>query len=472
MPIPEPQFQLPLAATMDLQYRLPPFQQVFFTPTIVISLILFAIAVIAVVYLSHRSRVKANIEARKEALKTAERILFKRGGDADDAQRVLFAFQQHPEIDPAAMIMLHDRFQAEFRPLLNKDFGVDFGERMEKIYFPPPKDTRAALAAARDVKEAVEETKAASAGQTAAAILDLMDATLKPGVVARLVFDGVEGGYECLIMGHDMQTVNVTLPAHSNQLVAALHPGTRVEGTLESGPSLIAFSASVVQAVAGSMPYCRITAWTNAWEVRTRDAVRLPISLDVDFQHISTFASGSIKMSNLNKEIGSLRPGRLMDVSLGGCCLETPSEAEFRVGDMIRFSKSLTPGNPPATLLGAVVNIDRIDPEENEGSRQRLHAQFLVIDDVSQRILVRAIRQLQDAVDREEWMQAQQLLQKMRRNRIQNIGSPASAGRVTGSGATRRGGRTAAGPHKDVTRPKAGPSASVTRNRNTPPKAP
>lgn len=420
---------LPVAATIDLQYRLPPPQQLLFTPTIAISLVVLGIAVIIMIHLSRRSRQKARAEARREALRTVERVLLKRGGTHDDVDRMLFVFQANPKIDPSAMVMIHEQFLSVMRPKLEKAFDKHFADRMELLYFPPPKETRRALAGqTKDVKELVEEQKSTSAGQTAAAIVDLMDATLKPGVVARLAFEGIESAYECLVMGHDMQTINVTLPAHNDRLMAALHPGVRIEGTLESGPSLMAFTSSVLQAVAGSMPYLRMAPWKSAWEIRKRDSMRLPISLDIDFQHISTVATDNIRMSNLNKEIGTLRPGRLMDISLGGCAIETPSGASFRVGDMIRFAKSLVTGNPPATLLGALVNVDQIDPQENEGSVQRLHVQFLIIDAVSQRILVRTLRQLQDVAEKNDWMQAQSLLQKMRRNRIQNIGSPAAAG--------------------------------------------
>ncbi|MCC8181164.1 MAG: PilZ domain-containing protein [Planctomycetes bacterium] len=226
------------------------------------------------------------------------------------------------------------------------------------------------------------------------------------------------------VMGHDTNHINVTLPANNNKLIASIKPGLMVEGSLESGPSLMAYTAEVLQAVAGSMPYCRITAWKSAWEVRKRESVRLPISVEIDFQHISTVATNNMRISNIDKELGTIRPGKLMDISLGGCCLETPSSAKFNVGDMVRFSKALVTGNPPATLLGAIVNVADIDPEENAGAIKRLHVQFLIIDDVSQRILVRTMRQLQDVMAREEWMQAQQLLQRMRRNKIENLGSP------------------------------------------------
>ncbi|MCD8139341.1 MAG: PilZ domain-containing protein, partial [Planctomycetaceae bacterium] len=461
---------LPVAATMDLQYRLPPPQQLLFTPTIAISVVVLILAIIVMVYLSRRARIKARQEARREALKMVERILLKRGGTHDDADRMLYIFRTHPKLDPSSMIMVHEQFRESIVPLLQEIFDEKFAERMDKLYFPPPKDTRHALSGqTKDVKALVEEQKTASAGQTAA-ILDLMDATLKPGVLTRLAFDGVEGGYECLVMGHDLHSINVTLPAHNDKLVASLKPGQRIEGTLESGPSLMAFTSEVLQAVAGTMPYLRMTPWKSAWEIRKRDSMRLPISLEIDFQHISTAAADSIKVSSLHKEIGTLRPGMLMDVSLGGCCIETPSDAVFHVGDMVRFAKSLVSGNPPATLLGAVVNIDSIDPEQNEGSIQRLHIQFLVIDDVSQRILVRTLRQLQDEAERSEWMQAQQLLQKMRRNRIHNIGSPAAAGLrrgdtdVLGTGTTakkQRGTTNVTPPTRSI--PKVGARPSTRR---------
>ena len=416
----------PLAATMDLQYRLPPMQQVLYSPTIIISAVLLGITLVVVVYLAHRARKKAKENARREALRMVERILLKRGGTPEEADRMLYAFQANPALDPAAMVMLKDKFHDELRPTLERLYDKKFGERMEMIYFPPPKDTRRMLAV-QPAAAAGESGKHGPPAPPSAAIIDLMDATLRPGTMVRLMFQGVQGGYACLVMGHDMQSINLTLPANNDRLLAALKPGLRVEGTLESGPSLMAFNSTIIQAVAGSMPYCRITPWTAAWEVRKRDSIRLPISIDVDFQHISTSTTESIKISNLEKAIGTVRPGKLIDISLGGCAIETPSSAEFTIGDMIRFSKSLVTGNPPATLLGAVVKTDVIDPMEHEGSIQRIHIQFLVIDDVSQRILVRTLRQLQDVMDRDEWMHAQQLLQKMRRNKIQNIGSPAAS---------------------------------------------
>ncbi len=417
---------LPLAATMDLQYRLPPFQQILFNPTIGVSLGLLLVAIVVVIYLSHRARVKAKLEARLDALKMAEKILLKRGGTPDEVEQILYAFTVNPRLDPAAIVMIRERFQQDFRPALEKLYGNDFGQRMETVYFPPPKDTRRAIGKQEpDLKTLVEERRKEAGGQTAAAILDLMDATLRPGSVLRLTFSGQEGGYGCLVMGHDMQAIDVTLPANNNQLVAALSPGTGIEGSLESGPSLLAFTSEVIQAVAGSMPYCRIAAWKSVWEIRKRDSMRLPMSLELDFHHISTSAD-SIRISNLSKELGAIRPGRLLDISLGGCCIDTHSDANFRVGDMIRFSQSLIEGTPPATLLGAVVNIDPLDPERNEGAKQRLHVQFLVIDDVSQRILARTLRQLQDVADKDDWLQAQTLMQRMRRNNIPALGSPNS----------------------------------------------
>ncbi|MDR1744886.1 MAG: PilZ domain-containing protein, partial [Planctomycetota bacterium] len=305
---------------------------------------------------------------------------------------------------------------------------------------PPYKDTRHALSnQSNENAKLVEELKSANTGQTAAAIVNLMDAALRPGAITRLSFEGLEGGHACLVMGHDHKVINVTLPAHSNKLIAAIQPGMSIEGTLEHGASLIGFTSSVIQAVAGNMPYCRIVPWKSAWEIRKRVSVRLPAVLDIDFHHISTAESDSINMSNLEREIGALRPGRLIDLSHGGCCIETPSGGAFRTGDMIRFSRTLAPGDPPATFLGAIVKVDSdLDPDRSEGSLQRLHVQFLIIDDVSQRILVRALRQLQTTQDRNEWMQAQQLMQKIRRNNIENIGSPSA----TGAAPRRSGGTT------------------------------
>ncbi len=420
--IPQP---LPIAATIDLQGRLPPFQQTLLNPTIVISLVLLGLALICVVILSYRTRSLAKRAAYREALKTAERIILKRGGSLEDVDRVLYVFRTFPKLDPAAIVMLKDRYLTEMQPILERVFGINFGQRVQNLFYPPHQDTRRAYAnQTKDVAALVEEQKTVTAGQTPANILTLMDATLKPGMICRLTFEGIEGGYQCLVMGHDLNSINVTLPAHNDQLVAQLNPGRRIEGTIESGPTLMAFTSAIIQAIAGSMPYCRMSAWKTAWEVRTRDSIRLPISLEIDFNHISTAASESIKMASLDKVLGTIRPGRLTDLSLGGCCIDTPSDAVFRVGDMVRFSKAMVSGNPPATLLGAIVNIMAIDPETNEGSRQSLHIQFLIIDDVSQRILVRTIRQLQDSSDRDEWMRAQQLLQLMRRNKIPNIGSP------------------------------------------------
>ncbi len=432
----------PVAATMDLQYRLPPFRQILYTPTIIASVILLVVAILVVVYLSYRSRAKARIEARLDALKIAEKILLKRGGTVDDVQRILFVFKSNPQLDPASIVMVQDNFRSSMLPLLEQTFDRKFAEHMENLYFPPFSATRHAINDnAQDVNVLIEERKPATSGQTAAAaaaVLDMMDATLHPGAIVTLAFDGIGGGHDCMVMGHNMQSINITLPANNSQLVAALRPGMKIEGTLESGPSLLAFTSSVIQAVAGSMPYARISAWNSMWEVRKRESIRLPIELELDFQHISTSRSESIKVSRLDKEIASVRPGRLMDISLGGCCIETPSSEVFRIGDMIRFSKSLINGSPPATLLGAIVNIKHLEATESEPVRQLLHVQFLIIDDVSQRILVRALRQLRDLMERDEWMQAQALLQKMRRNNIQNIGSPAGGGR----GASRTGRRS------------------------------
>ncbi len=413
----------PAAAAAEI--HLPAPQQLIYTPTILVSVILLIIALVVVVYMSRRAHVRGRQEARRSALRTMEKVITRRGGSPDDVDRMFSIFSSHPGCDPAAMIMLKDRFHDELLPLIEKAFDKAFGERMEKLFFPPFKETRHALAIQNQEDEKlVEELKSATAAKTAEAISNLMDAVLRPGVITRLCFEGLEGGHECMIMGYDRSAINVTLPSHSDKFIAALQSGMGIDGTLEHGPSLIGFTASVIQAIAGSMPYCRITPWASAWEIRKRASVRLPAVLDIDFQHISTASEDSINMSNLEKEIGTLRPGRLVDLSHGGCCIETPSSGAFHTGDMIRFSRMLAPGDPPATFLGAIVNIDTLDPDQNTGSLQRLHVQFLIIDDVSQRILVRALRQLQNERERDEWIKAQQLLQKIRKHNIENIGSP------------------------------------------------
>jgi c-di-GMP-binding flagellar brake protein YcgR len=252
-----------------------------------------------------------------------------------------------------------------------------------------------------------------------------MDATLRPGVVLRLNFAGAEGGYNCLVMGHDLKGISVTLPANNDRLLAILRSGIAIEGTVENGSTLLAFTSEVIQAVAGSMPYCRIAAWRTAWEVRKRHALRLPVSLEIDFQHIATGDTETIHMASINNRVGAIRPGRMVDISIGGCCIESPSSSKFDQGDIIRFSQSLMNGTPPATFLGSVVKIDPIDkPEEHDGVRQRLHIQFLLVDDVSQRLLLRAIKHIQEAADQDEWVQAQRLMQQMRRYNIPILGSP------------------------------------------------
>lgn len=421
------QSTLPIAAAAaEPQIRLPPFQQIIYTPTILISLILLGIALVVVAYMSFRARKKAKAEARAGALKLAEKILVKRGGTPEDVTRLLYIFRAFPGLDPAAVAMIKDRFDDDLSPRLKQVFGGEFASRLESLYFPPPKTTRRGFGERdQDLRTLVEERRSIASSQAAATILDIMDATLRPGVAMKMHFQNIPGSYDCLAMGHDMQAFNITLPANNSALLALLKTGTQAEGTLEDGPSLIAFTAEVMQAVAGSMPYCRLSLWKSVWEVRKRDSVRLPLTLEIDFQHISTASAGSIRMSNLDKEIGTVRPGRLVDVSLGGCCIETPSTVVFSVGDMIRFSKVLAQGNPPATLLGAAVKVDKIRPEEHDGAIQRLHVQFLVIDDVSQRILVRTIRQLQEVAAKEEWLHSQHLLQQMRRNNVAIDGSPA-----------------------------------------------
>ena len=217
----------------------------------------------------------------------------------------------------------------------------------------------------------------------------------------------------------------MTLPANNDKLLDILRSGTAIEGTVENGSTLLAFTSEVIQAVAGSMPYCRIAAWRTAWEVRKRQALRLPVSLEFDFQHIATGGTETIHMASINNRVGAIRPGRMVDISIGGCCIESPSSSKFVHGDIIRFSQSLMNGMPPATFLGSIVKIDPIDkPEEHGGVRQRLHIQFLLVDDVSQRLLLRAIKHIQEVTDQDKWVQAQRLMQQMRRYNIPILGSP------------------------------------------------
>lgn len=420
---------MPIAATIDLQGRLPPPQQILLNPTIMVTIALLVTGLIIVMLLSRRAKEKAKRKVRRDALKMMERIVIKRGGSPDDVDKILVAFAAHPELNPTSIFMTRERFDEDLGPILEKIYDHQFRKQMFAIFFPPNKETRKALSKqSTKLNALVDEQKSLASAQASAAIQDLMDLTLKPGTVTRLAFEGIEGGCECLVMGLDGQGISITLPANNDQLIASLRPGMRIEGTLEHGPSLLAFTSSVIQAVAGSMPYCRIELWRSVWEVRKREAVRLSATLEIDFQHISTSRTDAIRISNLEKEPGAIRPGHLVDISLGGCCIETPSMVQFNTSDMVRFSVSLIDGSPPATLLGAIVNTVAIDPNLNNGSTQRLNIQFLIIDDVSQRLLVRALRRLQEAMEQDEWIQAQQLMQRMRRHNIPTIGSPAPSG--------------------------------------------
>ena len=233
--------------------------------------------------------------------------------------------------------------------------------------------------------------------------------------------EGISGVYTCLAMNHNINCLNVTLPANSGPLLDIIKPGLLVEGIFESGPSLMAFNSTVQAVIGGSMPLAKLSIWQNAWEMRKRETIRLGISLDVEFQHISTTSSNTFKMSKLEKEVGTVRPGRLTDLSLGGGGLETAADYEFNVGDFVRFQIGLIPGHPAATLLGAIVNVREIDPAMNDGMTKHLGLQFLALDDVSQRLLARAMRQLQEVSTQAAWLQAQKLLEQMRRNNVHEV---------------------------------------------------
>lgn len=416
-----PLIGLPLAATMDLQYRLPPPQQVLMSPTIMVSLLLFIAAIIVVVFLYQRAQTKAKRQKRRDDLLLAKKLLFKRGGNDEDFERLNFVFENYTRIDPAANVMVHDNFKTRLKPILESTFDQLFAARIERFYFPPPKDTNA-LAKEKNLKKLVAQTKNVADVQAAAAMIDLMDATLKPGTILKVSFDGIENNYECLVMNYNMQFINVTLPSNNPHLMNSLEPGLRAEGSFETGPSLMAFNSTVLGVVGGSMPFCRLSIWKNAWEVRKRDSVRLGIMIEVDFQHISTAASANYTLAQLDKEIGAIRPGRIVDLSLGGGCVETPSSYQFNVGDFIRFTTSLVDGHPPATLLGSIVDINNLDPQQHEGMVKRLHVQFLALDDVSQRLLARAMKQLQDAATHSDWLKAQRMLAQMRQNKIPEAG--------------------------------------------------
>ncbi|MDR1611393.1 MAG: PilZ domain-containing protein [Planctomycetota bacterium] len=414
---------LPLAATIDLKGRLPPMQQSGFTPIVIVSLLLLVVAILILIALSARARAEARKKKREEDLRMARKIIARRGGADEDLLRMDRLFELNPRIDPSAATLVADSFREHARPALERLFGNEYAEKMEKLLFPPPKDTNS-IAKERNLRKLVEETKTVASTQATSAMIDLMDATLKPGMVVHILFSEMAGGFDCLVMSYGMDSFNITLPSNNAGLLNSIRPGAAVEGSFESGPSLMAFTSAVETVVAGSMPFCRLSIWKNAWEVRKRESVRLGVSLDVDFQHISTASSGAIKMSQLDREISSIRPGRLRDLSLGGCCLDTPLEGSYEVGDFVRFTAALIPGHPRATLLGAIVEvIDIPDPGKNEGMVKRLHMQFLALDDVSQRLLARAMRQLQDIKSRVEWQQAQQMAEQLRQYNLPDAGS-------------------------------------------------
>lgn len=420
------EFAVPIAATMDLQYRLPPFQEIIYSPTIAISLALLAAAIVFLIVISYRSSRAARRLKRLEDMALAKSILLKRGGAEEDWAAVNDTLDDNPKIDPGQIAMVKDVFQARFRPLLAKRYGNDFAERLEMCFFPPPKDTKA-IVKPTDLKKLVDASKTESSNQ-AAAILDLMDATIKPGILMKITFEGVRGVYDCLAMNHNMQCLNVTLPADSaSRLAAELKPGTVAEGNFESGPSLIAFTAAVERVLSGQMPYCRLSSWRNAWEIRTRESVRLPVSIPIDFQHVSTSSSGNISMAALERGVENGRAGEILDISLGGCRIGTTAGDAFLPGDLVRFNVSLMRGQPPATLLGSIVDVDRAAEPAGSQPGRGLHVQFLALDDVSQRLLARAVRFHQEGTARDEWLRAQAMTQRIRQNRIDLDAEPDSS---------------------------------------------
>lgn len=435
---------MPLAAAVE-SYGLPPLQQVIFSIPILISVIILIAIGVVLYYAMRKSAVKEREQLRQDALQLARRVLLKRGGTDADWKKIIAAFESGNNLNPTAIFMQKDIFAGTFVPLLTGQFDQKFAQRMFSIFFPPQRDSarivegqpqqqgpqrtketqRVAAGAAASNSATSDSNRFSSRRITSQGVLDLMDGSLRPGSMATLKFRGIDDPMQCVVMGHNSQNIDFALPAGKQRLVPKITPGLRVEGFLEHGPVLLGFTSAVIMAVGGSMPYVRMEAWHTARDIRKRDAVRLHLSLEITFQHIPTSQADAIRMSALDQESGSVIPGRLIDVSLGGCCIETASNNMFKIGDMIRFSKALAPNTEPVTLLGSLVNSK---PATDENPFQRLNIQYLLVDETSQIQLVRALKQLHQQSAQQEWMRAQQLLQKMRHNKIQSIGAPATRG--------------------------------------------
>ncbi|MDR3211414.1 MAG: PilZ domain-containing protein [Planctomycetota bacterium] len=458
------------APPLALEY-LPSIQQIYFSPSIAITILLLVLCIVGAFLFNYYHSRKVKRANFQDNLVMARRALHKRGATDNDIEKALRTLKTLTEIDLSRALIMRSTFHDKVWSPLSQMHNQAFANHIQEILFPKGRSTIVGINRADNTSPGTGTGTGTSESVTANAVnsnseyspvvsdtgfftkissaeLDLLGendtfsesqpaataattratakpspdpvapSQLEPGMSLRMNFSGINGSIVCHVIRHDKTGITITIPTDYPSLIQTLHPGTTANGIYESGTSLMAFVTEVTSVSTSSLPFVKLAVWKNVWEVRKRDSLRLRIDLQIHFQHVTTAGTNMIDMNELEKAIDFLHPGRLSDISLGGCSLETEENLGFAIGDLLRFRAQLITGQSPGTFLGSIVHVHSDKAENENKSLHNLGIQFISMSDISQRLLIQTIHRLQQSHENEVKQKAVELIEQLKTRKI------------------------------------------------------
>ena len=242
--------------------------------------------------LSRETEKKESEAKRHESVKMIRNMILENGGSRDDSRKMEAVFSRYSYIDPGHVVADKRRFRNLLKPLIIRYHGHDFAQRMEQFCFPPAKKPAPPPPDfglddfPTSVFEACESGPSGAASAMSSTTLDmsstaiyedadgkrsdmleLMDATLKPGLALQLSFAGLIRGCESQLIGHNRNGIWVKLPSGDIRLRNSIRHGIWVEGSFATNSSRLAFSSEVMEVTPGNPPVVRLDVWKDAWEL-------------------------------------------------------------------------------------------------------------------------------------------------------------------------------------------------------------
>jgi len=293
-------------------------------------------------------------------------------GEAEIAAAGRYFFA-NPDLDPESCVMDSALFARTLGPFWIEEFGQELHSVTSGLLFNRQNPVV-------DAERRKPPTGGKKAKEPSAAL-----PFVTPGHAIRIVPTDGQEGFSDVILNTRADRIVVSMP-HT----VRLKPGQAVEVHLDIGLALCGLVGRVVEISQDPPPACQIGKFVEGWVIRRRQAIRLKMTRPIRFGCMPVSETPQVQsLTEINSRLAPTFAGELQDLSYGGCHITTAEDHDFRKGDLVRYSIELVADSPPASLYGAVVHTVR----RHGGAGVGLHIQFLVLDNGTQEVLARALRQ-------------------------------------------------------------------------------